>query len=552
MQINTRFLVMVLAASVSLCAKTNPGDRLKGDQVSENVWNPDLGNGRYKNPVIYADYSDPDVVRVGEDYYMTASSFNCVPGLPILHSRDLVNWRLLGHALPQLYPSDSFSRPQHGNGVWAPAIRYHNEEFYIYYGDPDYGIFMTKASDPLGEWTRPQLVKAGKGWIDPCPLWDDDGKAYLVHAWAGSRSGLKSVLIVHEMNPEGTELLDDGVMIFDGHQDNRTVEGPKFYKKDGTYYIFAPAGGVTTGWQLVLRSDKILGPYASKTVLHQGNTDVNGPHQGAWVDTPDGSEDWFIHFQDKGPYGRIVHLQPVVWEDGWPLIGIDQNNDGIGEPVAEFVKPETGWEGSFCSPPRSDEFNEPRLGLQWQWHANPGQCFGWPSGRLGYLRLNARILPENYRNLWDVSNLLLQKFPAPEFIATTKIEFFPTCYGDRFGLIVMGHDYAFLALVYTEEGVQLQQVRCIDASSVGAEEITDRRVVTGNSFYLRVSVEMDAVCSFSYSTDGVNYQSVGKTFRAKPGKWIGAKTGLFFTSEQVTNDSGYANIDWFRVTGKNE
>lgn len=210
------------------------------------VWVSDQGDGTFRNPVLHADYSDPDVVRVGNDYYMTASSFNCIPGLPILHSRDLVNWKLIGHALHRLVPEEEYRLPQHGKGIWAPSIRFHNNEFYIFFPDPDHGIYMTRAAHPAGPWSEPWLVAAGRGLIDPSPLWDDDGRAYLVYAFAGSRAGIKSVLMVDQMTPDGTRLYGQPVMVFDGSQDHPTVEGPKFYKRNGWYTIFAPAGGVTT------------------------------------------------------------------------------------------------------------------------------------------------------------------------------------------------------------------------------------------------------------------------------------------------------------------
>ena len=225
--------------------------------------------------------------------------------------------------------------------MWAPAIRYHNAAFYIFYADPDYGIYMTKSKDPAGPWSEPLLIKAAKGWIDPCPFWDDDGKAYLVSAFARSRSGIKSVLIVSRMNEEGTKLLDDGVIVFDGHEKDPTVEGPKFYKRNGYYYILAPAGGVESGWQLALRSKNIYGPYERRIVLAQGKTKINGPHQGGWVETQTG-ESWFIHFQDKGAYGRVVHLQPMKWVNDWPIMGVDLDNDGSGEPVLTHRKPNVG------------------------------------------------------------------------------------------------------------------------------------------------------------------------------------------------------------------
>jgi beta-xylosidase len=240
---------------------------------------------------------------------MTASSFNHVPGLPVLHSRDLVNWTLKGYALKNLYPEEHFKKVRHGGGVWAPSIRFHQGKFYIYYPDPDFGIYVITAQNINGPWSSPILVESGKGLIDPCPLWDDDGKVYLVHAYAGSRASIKSILVLKEMNKQGTRVTGDPVMIFDGHDTDPTVEGPKIHKRNGYYYVFAPAGGVSTGWQLVLRSRHVFGPYERKMVMHQGKSSINGPHQGAWVDTPSG-ENWFFHFQDKGAYGRIVHLQP--------------------------------------------------------------------------------------------------------------------------------------------------------------------------------------------------------------------------------------------------
>src|SRR5215204_7688806 len=375
------------------------------------VWTSDNGDGKYTNPIIHADYSDPDVVRVGEDFYMTASSFNTAPGLPILHSKDLVNWRLINYVFTRQKPFDVFDKPQHGGGVWAPSIRYHDGEFYIFYPDPDFGIYMTKTKNPAEAWSEPVLVKAGKGWIDPCPLWDDDGKAYLVSAFAGSRAGFKTVLIVSKMSADGTKLLDEGVMVFDGHDAHPTVEGPKFYKRNGFYYIFAPAGGVPTGWQLVLRSKNIYGPYEEKIALAQGSSPINGPHQGAWVQTQTG-EDWFLHFQDKGAYGRVVHLQPMTWKNDFPVIGIDADGDGTGEPVLRYKKPNVGKTYPINTPPDSDEFNDAKPGLQWQWHANTNATWAFPFPAKGVLRMNSVQLPENYKNLWDLPNLLLQKFPA--------------------------------------------------------------------------------------------------------------------------------------------
>lgn len=512
------------------------------------VWVADNGNGTYKNPVLNADYSDPDAVRVGTDYYLTSSSFEDVPGLPILHSKDLVNWRIIGHALKRQPPFEHFSIPRHGEGVWAPSLRYHNGEFYLYYPDPDFGIYLTKAKEAAGPWSDPVLVAAGKGLIDPCPLWDDNGQVYMVHAYAGSRAGVKSIIAVKKLNKEGTQVTDEGVLVYDGHELDPTIEGPKFYKRNGWYYIFAPAGGVPTGWQLVLRSRNVYGPYERKVVMDQGTSPVNGPHQGAWVTTQTG-EDWFLHFQDKDAYGRVVHLQPMKWVNDWPVIGSDKDGDGKGEPVMVYRKPNVGKTYPIETPAESDEFNGPGLGLQWQWMANPKATWAFINGAKGSLRLFSDKLPDSARNLWDAPNVLLQKFPTDEFMVTTKLTFTPNTKlaNEKAGLVVMGFSYAGLALKNKKDGIYLVQTVCKDAVKGKEEKETTILKMTAPTAYLRVKVTKGGKCDFSYSLDGKTFSTAGEGFTAEVGRWIGAKVGLFCTRETQINDSGYADVDWFRV-----
>jgi beta-xylosidase len=384
-------------------------------------WVSDCGDGTYRNPVLYADYADPDAIRVGEDYWLVASSFCHAPGLPILHSRDLVNWTLVNHALGALVPTDHFSVPRHGGGVWAPALRYHAGKFWIFYPDPDFGIYVITASDARGAWSQPYLLLAGKGLIDPCPFWDSDGSAYLVHAWARSRSGISNRLTLFRMEPDASRVLGEGRTIIEGADLSgwHTLEGPKFYRRGSTYYIFAPAGGVADGYQAVFRAADIWGPYEERVVLAQGRTQVNGPHQGAWVDTPAG-EDWFLHFQQAGPYGRIVHLQPMRWgADGWPAMGAAAADGGPGEPVAGGPKPKD-WSGAVTGPVTSDGFAQGRPGLQWQWQANPEPDWVLPSGGPGRIRLRSVARPAS-GTLWMAPNLLMQKFSAPTFTAETTL-----------------------------------------------------------------------------------------------------------------------------------
>lgn len=525
-------------------------DEMAAKPYASKVWVADNGDGTYKNPVLYADYSDPDAIRVGSDYYLVASSFNCAPGLPILHSKDLVNWSILNYALPKQVPQAVYDKPQHGKGVWAPSIRYHNHEFYIYYPDPDYGVYVIKTKDISGEWTKPELVLPGKGIIDPCPLWDDDGKVYLITAWAASRAGVNSLLTVFQMNPEGTKIIDEGKNVFDGHDDQKTIEGPKLYKKNGFYYIFAPAGGVTTGWQVVLRSRSIYGPYEAKVVLDQGTTTINGPHQGALVETESGGS-WFLHFQDKGAYGRVVHLEPVQWINNWPVIGKDRQGSGKGEPVPAFKKPVTRKSYPLVTPAETDEFNSDTLGLQWQWQANPKITFSVLIKGAGYLRLFAFPQEKGSRNLWETPNILLQKFPAPDFSITTKINYkveWDAWQGKKAGLIIMGNDYAYLAISKNEKGFVVSQVVCKNAPGGSPEEVVDEGLLNSSVVYLKVSVSApDATCQFSYSEDGKNFKIIGKSFTAKQDKWTGAKTGVFCTADADVRIGGYADFDWFRV-----
>ncbi len=519
---------------------------LLASTVSADLWNPNVGEDEYRNPVIFADYSDPDVVRVGDDFYMTSSSFNTVPALPILHSKDLVNWRLVNHAIDRFDDTD-FDVPQHGNGVWAPSIRHHAGYFYIFFGDPDRGIYMVRTRDPLGEWDAPVLVKAGKGLIDPAPLWDDDGKAYLVHAFAKSRAGFNSVLHVAPMHPDGTHLLGDSRLVFDGHADHPTIEGPKFYKRDGYYYIFAPAGGVAEGWQTVLRSRDVYGPYDDRIVLAQGTTAINGPHQGAWVELDNG-EGWFIHFQEHLAYGRIVHMQPLSWNDGWPVMGVDADGDGVGEPVMTYRKPDVGERYPTMLPQTDDDFSAARLGLQWQWHANNQP--GWYSltDVNGKLRLVAQPLPPDAANLWPAPNLLLQKLPAPQFSVTTAMSLTAGAPDTTAGLIVMGLDYAYIALRRTDEGYALVLVRALGARD-GADEETLAEVDLGEraDVELRADVADGALVRFSYRLDGEQFIRLGEPFQAQQGRWIGAKIGLFALRAASDDGTAYADFDYFNV-----
>ena len=526
-------------------------------QYKSEVWSPDNGDGTYTNPVINADYSDPDVICVGDDYYLTASSFQCIPGLPILHSKDLVNWEIIGYALKELKPREVFDKPAHGMGVWAPSIRYHNGEFYIYWGDPDYGVFMVKTKDPAGEWEDPVCVISGTGMIDTTPLWDDDGRCYLVNAWANSRSRFASVLTVRELNAEGTKAIGNPVIVYDGNgTENRTCEGPKFYKRDGWYWIMCPAGGVPTGFQLAMRSKSPYGPYECQKVLAQGSTNVNGPHQGGWVHTAQG-EDWFMHFQDKEAYGRVVHLQPVTWKDNWPIMGKVPAKGYCGEPVTTYRKPKSA-STTIVNPVESDEFNSPTLGKQWQWHANYDQKHGMPTA-FGTMRIYTYNQEEG-STFWTLPNLLLQKTPADRFTATAKLRLTSKEENQLGGIVMMGLDYSALVVRRVGDGFQLQQLTCTKADRGGketakvlatlkatAKDEIDYQPAIHLDIYLRMMVS-DSKCRFAYSLNGKSFKEVGDEFQMREGKWIGAKMGFVAEEFNKKSNRGWVAADWFRVT----
>lgn len=512
------------------------------------VSNPaNLSGKEYTNPVIHADYSDPDAVATpdGKTFYMTASSFSDAPGLPILKSNDLVNWTLVNYALDAVPPTEYYdAAPRHGKGVWAPCIRYHDGEYYIYWGDPDFGIYMIKTSDPEGRWSEPLLVKGGRGMIDPSPFWDEDGKAYLSNGWAASRAGFNSILTLSEMTPHGTKVISQPRIIFDGNDGvNHTVEGTKMYRKGDYYYLFAPAGGVATGWQLVMRSKNIYGPYESKIVMVQGDTDINGPHQGAWVSAPDGS-DWFLHFQDKAAYGRVIHLNPMTWVDGWPVIGIDKDGDGCGNPVKKYKKP------ILAKADKSED--TPML---YQWHANYRDMYGFPSDN-AMMRLYGHRVSKDFVNMWEVPNLWLQKFPAEQFSMTSKVRISAksSSEGVSSGIIVMGWDYARLGLKKTGDKFEIQFISCTDAEQGGREVVNDlgsiaptRTYDAGNypnlecDIWLKVNVAKGGICTFAYSTDGKKYTVAGK-FTARAGKWIGAKIGFYSITPDNIADRGWIDV----------
>jgi beta-xylosidase len=498
----------------------------------------------YSNPILYADYSDPDVIRVGQDYYMVASSFHFSPGIPILHSRDLVHWSILGHVLPRLpfapeydMPgphslTDAISKPiggtRYAGGVWAPSIRHHAGLFYVYWATPDEGIFMATASKAEGPWSAPVKVIDQPMLEDPCPFWDDDGQAWLVHSRHGA-----GPLILHRMSADGKSVLDAGTVIVEDKQKLPILEGPKFYKRNGYYYILAPYGGVEKGAQVALRARDIRGPYEAKTVLAQGSSTLQGPHQGGWIETPSG-QGWFIHFNSTGAFGRITYLEPLKWVDDWPVIGDLLPGTDVGQPVERHAMPDTG------SPPMKDRlqdtdaFDSAKLGPQWEWNHNPDDDAWSLTARPGFLRLQA--LPADH--LVTARNTLTQILQGPSSRITTRIEIGRMTDGQRAGLTLFGVKPSWIGIVRQSGKTHL--------TLASAGEETTGPALTNSSVELRADVGADQTVRYSYSLDGRAFLSFGDAISlARFSWWKGSRPGLFTFARGGAG--GSIDVDWVRV-----
>ena len=495
-------------------------ERLPGNAGPKAAWG-DTEDGYYRNPVLLADYSDPDAIRVGDRYYMVASDFHFM-GMQVLESADLVNWKIISQIYSRLdYPGWD-ANEHYAGGSWAPSIRWHDGLFYVYFCTPDEGLFMSTASDPAGPWAPLHCVKAAWHWEDPCPFWDEDGQAYLGHSVWGA-----GPIIIHRMSPDGRELLDEGVTVYRGP----VAEGTKIHKWNGLYYMSIPEGGVGGGWQTVLRSRNIYGPYERKVVLERGSTPINGPHQGAIVDTPEGAW-WFLHFQERNPLGRVVHLQPMHWEEGWPVMGEDFDGNGIGEPVACWEKPVTARTGKRVLPASSDDFQGEKPGLQWQFNHNP-QDDGWSlSRREGFLALDG-LQADSF---WKARNTLTQKLMGYRGTYTVGMDLSDLSDGQRAGLACMGASNYCVGIRQVSGQRELfleKDGAVLDSLSLKAEEV-----------WLRLSFDAEAReggFSFLYSLDGKRFDRFGEAFAARNGYWNGARPALF--SYNTERKGGTA---WFR------
>lgn len=485
----------------------------------------DQGDGTYANPILNADYSDPDVIRVGNKYYMTCSEFHFM-GMPILESTDLVNWQIIARVHDNIPLAGYDDMTKYGEGTWAPALRYHDGKFWIYVCMPNDGLFVTTATDPAGPWSPLTCIKKISGWEDPCPFWDEDGQAYLGHSQLGG-----GPIIIHKMTADGMSLLDDGVKVYEGP----TSEGTKIFKRNNYYYISIPEGGVGTGWQMFLRSKNIYGPYEGKKILEQGVTNINGPHQGALVDTPEGNW-WFYHFQSAEPLGRVVHLQPVSWTGDYPIIGIDYDGNGIGEPVKICKKPYS--ESKASKPQTNDNFNSAKLSPWWQWNHNPSPELWSLESNPGYLALRPAIATK----IRDARGMFTQKVMGYKSTATAELVLKNLSGSQRTGISSIGRVFAGMGIFMRTVDTTVTPKIYTETDGV----LTILESLPDNTERVWLRLTLDAIKNsnqFSYSVDGINFIPVGTAFQQGSGDWKGERVGLYTYANRTVD--GVALFDSF-------
>lgn len=362
----------------------------------------DKGNGTYINPILPSDYSDLDCIRVGNDYYAVSSTFQYSPGFIILHSKDLVNWRILSHAvkdITSISPEMNWDRMnRYGRGIWAGAIRYHNKKFWIYLGDPDMGYFMSTAKKAEGPWEPLHHVLKEKGWDDCCPFWDDDGQGYLV----GTNFSDGYKIHLFKMTPDGKELIKESDKVI---YQSRGSEANKLYKINGTYYHFFSEVKPNGRAVMMERSKNIYGPYTEVKQLSHPQKQFNEPNQGGIVQTQKG--DWyFLTHHGTGDWsGRVMSLLPVNWVNGWPILG-EVGKDTIGRMVWSAKMPLKN--SKVITPQTTDEFNKVALPPQWKWNYQPRNDKWSLTERKGWLRLHA-FMPFEQNNLLKAGNTLTQR-----------------------------------------------------------------------------------------------------------------------------------------------
>ncbi|RQO65242.1 beta-xylosidase [Pedobacter sp. KBW06] len=508
------FFLLMMVSNVLLAQKRN------------TAYTPDNGNGTFTNPLMWGDWPDPDVIRVGDDFYLISTSMHYVPGSPIARSKDLVNWEMAGYAVPR-YDDDPRYDMKGGNaylkGSWANTIRYHNGTFYVGFCTPNIsrtepGCFsMCTAKDVKGPWTRTIFKEY---MYDPGLFFDDDGKVYVAHG--------QERLFITELNADGLSVKTPRKEIYN-NKEYPYLEGSHLYKINGKYYLMSTTGG-KKGREICLRSDDIYGPYESKEVIRDDHTyPGNGLHQGGMVQMKDGSW-WFIIMQDRGAIGRVPNLEPVTWVDGWPMLGEN------GKGVETYKKPDVGKTYPIVVPATSEDFAAAKLGLQWQWNHNPDDQKWSLNERKGYLRLKAGKAAK----LSEARNTLTQRVQGPFSSGTVEMDVSGLKDGNIAGFGIFELPYAFVAI---QQKDRQQSIIMMNA---------DRTVTSipfkGKKVWFKSNVtHIGFKASFAYSIDGKKYQPIGDTLNMALGlNWTANRFALFNYSTEDSGIDGHADFNWFR------
>ncbi|MDQ6530878.1 beta-galactosidase [Flavobacterium sp. LHD-85] len=499
-------------------------------QTTLPIWTPDNGDGTFKNPLLWGDWPDPDLIRVGDEFYFVSTSMHYVPGCPILKSKDLVNWEMAGYAVDK-YNEDQRYNLQGGDrylrGSWAATIRHHNGLFYVGFCTPNWdkekGNFsICTAKNINGSWTRtifPEYL------YDPGLFFDDNGKVYVAHG--------QQKLYITELNADALSVKTPQKEIYD-NREYPYLEGSHVYKVNGKYYILGSTGG-TKGRQVCLRSDNIYGPYESKVVINDDHTyPGNGLHQGGMVQLIDGSW-WFIIMQDRGPIGRTPNLEPVTWVDGWPMLGVN------GKGVETHKKPIVNETSTIKVPATSDEFNNSNLGLQWQWNHNPNDKKWSLKEHKGYMRLKAL----KASRLYEAQNTLTQRVQGPFSTGTVEMNVKGLKDGNTAGFGIFQVPYAYVAV--QQKGKEKNLVM------VNNDTIITSVKFTGNTVWLKANVTHESyIATFEYSTDGKKFQPIGNTLKMGLGlDWTANRFALFNFSTTTAGVDGFADFNWFHFNNEN-